>query len=96
MSEQTNIETVLLKIEQLFKSQNSTEKLLIRIDERLKTIAERGCQHGENMNNDLRKELYIEIEKTNKRINSIQKTYNIIAGLATAVGMAIGYWFKGR
>jgi hypothetical protein len=94
MPDQTDIETVLLKIEQLFESRNSTEKLLVSIDERLKTIVARGCQQGENMNKDLRKELYIEIEKTNKRINSMQKLYNKIAALTTMAGMAIGYWFK--
>lgn len=90
MPDKQDIENILSKLEQLYESRNSAEKLLIRIDEKLKTIAERGCKQGEDMNKELRTELTKKIEVTDKKIDFLKK----IAGAATAIGVGIGYWFK--
>lgn len=92
--DQKDIDNILSKIEQLYESRNSLEKLLIRIDEKFNTYDRRGCVKGEDMNKELRKELSEKVDKNTKKIDGMHRLYIKISAATTAAGMVIGYWFK--
>lgn len=71
------------KLDNILSKLDKMSEVIIRMDEKLRTITERGCEQGHRMN-----------EKTEKKVDNMQKMFTKIAAVTTAIGIGLGYWIK--